>query len=233
MYGGEISNNDANVAATGSNALGGGGAVHNNGTFTMHNGKISGNTAVVTYWQGGGGVSVQDATFTMHDGEISYNKVVYEGTYHHARGGGVYTAHQGIFTMHNGQISGNIASANTSEGGGVFIDSNGVFDMRGGRIFDNEASSYNGGGVRVHGWNPAGGTFRMSGGVIYGDDAAQGLRNRGGGSLSLETNSYDGANSAVAWYGTFSNGTFSGAGDLFSTNYTVAVVNGVLVRPQP
>jgi hypothetical protein len=93
MDGGEISGNRY-----------GGVSVNSSGTFTMNDGKISGNNS-----SKGGGVLLQNSgtIFIMNGGEISGNTASYDG-------GGVYQQ-QGTFTMNGGVISGNIA---TDRGGG-------------------------------------------------------------------------------------------------------------------
>ena len=96
LYGGEISNNEAED---------GGGVYVYDGTFTMRGGKITGNTATSL----GGGVCVYNGTFTMSDGEISGNN--------EASSGGV-SVDIGTFNMSGGKITGNTA---TKYGGGVHM----------------------------------------------------------------------------------------------------------------
>jgi len=72
MNGGEISNNKTDIASSKySFSLGGGVYVNGTGTFTMNDGKISGNSAGGG-GSGGGGVCV-DSVFIMKGGEISGN----------------------------------------------------------------------------------------------------------------------------------------------------------------
>jgi hypothetical protein len=166
--GGEISGNTAV-------GLGGGGVYVEQGTFTMNNGTVSGNTADGF----GGGVYVQQGTFTMNNGKVS-------GNFSYFNGGGVYVIKEGTFTMNNGTVSGNTANYN---GGGVYVEyysppvemtgeeisgntaSGSTFTMSGGEISGNTASGSpnygNGGGVYV-----SGGTFTMSGGTISGNTAS-------------------------------------------------------------
>jgi hypothetical protein len=82
-------------------------------------------------------------------------------------GVGVYvTGRGGTFTMSNGTISGNSAS-------GVFVES-GAFTMNNGTISGNTA--YAGGGVCVS--VSGSGTFtKQSGGIIYGSNASDVLKN--------------------------------------------------------
>ena len=139
MTGGSITNNTANF----------GGGVWSDGTFTMHNGTISGNTAT----NNSGGVW-SDGTFTMNDGTISGNSVSYEG-------GGVYNG--GTFTMNDGAINGNSA---TNGGGVASCSIEAEFAMNGGTISDNTAT--NGGGVASCGLEAE---FAMTGGTISGNTA--------------------------------------------------------------
>ena len=110
MNGGTISDNTAINY--------GGGVYVVNGTFTMDDSTISGNTA-----NNGGGVYVS-GTFTMDYGVISGNTAT-------TNGGGVYYNY-GEFTMNGGEISGN----NASSGGGVYnkddtVTLNGKVDITG------------------------------------------------------------------------------------------------------
>ena len=107
-----------------------GGGVYNYGTFAMHGGIISGNTA--NY--GGGGVS-NEGTFAMYGGIISGNTANY--------GGGVYNNNT-TSTMYGGVISENTAN----HGGGVYC--NYAFTMTGGSIIHNTANKSPSGGIYVN-----------------------------------------------------------------------------------
>jgi uncharacterized repeat protein (TIGR02543 family) len=204
----------------------GGVFVYTSGTFTMYGGEISGNKAA-----DGGGVSVSGGTFTMNGGTISGNTAG-------SRGGGVYVGIDGTFTMNGGTISGNTASG--SNGGGVRVADHGMFIM--GRDVKSTSdvdlpkisgnnSYYEGGGVYVLGST---GTFHIVNGIIYGSNVADtSLRN---------TTTYG---QDMAFYnsskGTAQRGTFSGTGgawvskgDLVAavnagTIDTIKVVNGDLI----
>jgi len=162
MNGGEISGNT-------------GGGVHNNGNFTMIDGKISGN---ISFSFDGGGVhngvyyTMRDGVyvalngnFTMTGGEISGNTSFY--------GGGVST--HGNFTITNGKISGNTSFF---DGGG--IDNHGTLKMTGGKISGNTAFFY-GGGVSnsvtytyTYDGYTSEGTFIMTGGEISSNTSSSG-----------------------------------------------------------
>jgi uncharacterized repeat protein (TIGR02543 family) len=119
MYGGEISGNSTN-------SIGGGVSISQNGNFTMHDGKISDNTA-----SAGGGVYLTNGqSFIMYGGEISGNTASGSG-----HGGGV-EVNTGTFTMYGGEISGNTAY----RGGGVYLANAGTFRIVTGIIYgSNEA----------------------------------------------------------------------------------------------
>ena len=91
MYGGAIRGNIMTGASRG-------GGVHiAEGTFTMYNGEINGNTSA----NGAGGVHISEGTFfIMHDGVINGNTAT-------SGAGGVHVT-EGSFMMYDGEISGNI-----------------------------------------------------------------------------------------------------------------------------
>jgi hypothetical protein len=167
MNGGEISGNTDGVYAVYSTFTMVNGKISGNnrrgvdfggsGTFIMEDGEISGNS--------GGGIYFGGETFTMIDGIISGNTDT--GTY--GAGGGVYVG-SGTFTMEDGEISGNTAG----DGGGVYVSSGGTFTMEDGEISDNNFGS-KGGGVYLDG-----GTFTMDNGIISGNTGT-GTYGAGGG----------------------------------------------------
>jgi uncharacterized repeat protein (TIGR02543 family) len=124
-------------------------------------------------------VYINGGTFTLSGGKISNNANIGAST---ARGGGVYIK-GGTFTMTGGEISGNTASASGGvDGGGLIVTAGGTFTMSGGEISGNTAiassGSARGGGV----WA---GTFtKEPGGIIYGSDASDELKNTASGGTS-------------------------------------------------
>jgi hypothetical protein len=132
------------------------------GTLIMESGaRLTGNTSTTS----GGGVYV-NGDFIMNGGTISDN------TANGANGGGVYVGPNATFTMKNGTISGNTAKGGntsaTGHGGGVSMFSTATFLMENGTISGNTAikngsNGGNGGGVNAIG------TFKKTGGTIYGD----------------------------------------------------------------
>jgi fibronectin type 3 domain-containing protein len=209
--------------------------INSHGAMVMNTGsKITGNSNTSAFARGGGVLVA--GTFTMNGGEISGNTLSPDGSW----GGGVFV--NGIFTMNDGKISGNSinSTGSTSGGGGVCVFE-GVFYMNGGEISANSVSAVSatrfvappssanttyGGGVYVYSRNisPAIsiGFFVMSGGVIYGSNAATSLRN------TANTNGTALYKDGLAQYGTYSGNTFYKSGDLTTTNNTIRVVNGNL-----
>ena len=228
MNGGKISGNTVTD-------MGGGVDIYGTGTFIMNNGEISGCTAY-----DGGGV-FDDGTFNMKGGVISGCSSL--------SGGGVYVNLAGTFTMYGGEISGNTAGEQDSivtGGGGVYA--NGTFTMNGGKISGNTASQWGGGVLAFKAFTMNGGeisgntaswgggvdifdsvsSFRISGGTVYGSDAADEAKRNNAASGAAFDN-YIWANGlGTAQYGTFSGNTWNSKGDLTSTDNTIKVVNGEL-----
>ena len=136
------------------------------GTFIMNGGSITGNTSTSGY-RDGGGVYLDGGTFTMNGGTITGNT-----------GGVGGVCINGTFTMTGGEITGNTGKA----GGGVCLDS-GTFAMKGGSITGNTGTV--GGGVYQ-----AGGTFTMTGGEITGNKSTSGYTGGGvyvtGGNFTMD-----------------------------------------------
>ncbi len=125
-----------------------GSAITNNGTFTLWNGSITGNSC----GNSGAVKNEYGKSFYMYGGSISGNT-----------GSGVYNS-GGTFEMSGGTISNNI---NGHNGGGVYNTGSGTFRMSGGIITGNRPTQ-DGGGV----YNDA--SFTMSGGSITGNSAKSG-----------------------------------------------------------
>jgi len=193
--------------------------INQGGTMVMNTGsKITGNSNA-TASGNGGGVYVA-GTFTMNGGEISGNTISPNGRF----GGGVYVL--GTFTMNGGKISGNsINNSSSYTGGGGVCVFDGTFYMNGGEISANSVSASSnyaayGGGVYV---SSSKNGFIMSGGVIYGSNAATtSLRN------TAKTEGAALYKSGLAVYGTYSVNIFYKSGDLTTNNNTIRIVNGNL-----
>jgi len=137
-----------------------GGGVHIfGGTFTMNDGKISGNNgnaAHMGFLTAGGGVHVSNSgTFIMNGGEISGNNnsgVRLNGSEFIMNGGeinGSVSVGNGIFTIYDGKINGSVGVGN------------GIFTMNGGEINGNTE-------IAVNVNRLGNGTFNMNGGVVFG-----------------------------------------------------------------
>jgi hypothetical protein len=129
---------------TNNSSKGGGVSVDGNGTFTMNDGTISGNTA--SY---GGGVAVVNGTFTMKSGTIKGNTAADTGATPSIGGfgGGVYVDNNGKFTKTGGTIYGKAASATENDnttviantGGNTFTDNgNAVYVTA---VYDTDANA--------------------------------------------------------------------------------------------
>jgi DNA-binding CsgD family transcriptional regulator len=126
----------------------------------------------------------QRSKLVMYDGvtlQNNYNYSDTDGTHLYGNGAGVYIRtddgspdNQAEFIMRGGAIRGNINNTqnNISCGGGVSIFAFGLFTMEGGEILDNIVYR-SGGGFHTGGR----GSFKKTGGVIYGADAGEALRN--------------------------------------------------------
>ena len=176
--------------------------VKNGGKFAMNGGKITGCTFKNQY---SGAVALADGTMTMTDGTISGNTaseynaaggVLVNGTSSLAmsggtiadntakRGGGVCVRENGTFTMSGGTISGNSTAVDSNTiqlpnagGGGVFVENNASFEMTNGTITGNTTNGM-GGGVATAVLNEndtvGGGRFHMTGGTISNNTASCG-----------------------------------------------------------
>jgi uncharacterized repeat protein (TIGR02543 family) len=150
----------------------GGGGIDNNGTLTVENSTISGNTA--TY---GGGIE-NDGTATIEDSTIPGNSgAVY--------GGGI--DNNGPLTIEDSTISGNSTS---SSGGGIQND--GTLTVEASTISGNTASNY-GGGI----WNN--GTLTVGDSTIAGNTAGSqggGIINYSG-PATIEASTFSGNSASV------------------------------------
>jgi DNA-binding CsgD family transcriptional regulator len=129
-------------------------------------------------------ITGQRSKMVMYDGvalQNNYNYSDTDGTDLYGHGAGVLirtdeggNENMSEFIMKGGKIRGNINNAQNPHpcGGGVYIFAFGLFTMEGGAIFDNTAYG-SGGGFHA----AVRGSFRKTGGVIYGEDADEGLRN--------------------------------------------------------
>lgn len=145
-----------------------------NGTMTMTDGTISGNTA--SDYNAAGGVLVNGtSSLAMSGGTIADNTA--------KRGGGVCVREKGTFTMSGGTISGNSTAVDSdikkpnAGGGGVFVEDNAAFEMTNGTITGNKTNGMGGGvatAVLSESDTVGGGRFHMTGGTISNNTASCG-----------------------------------------------------------
>ena len=191
LEGGEISGNRS--------AWGGG--VYNEGTFTITEGTVLGNFSDT----GAGVVNSDLGTFAIHGGSISRNSAVTINTNNNrvdGFGGGLFNL--GIFTMDNGEISenytdqgGGVACQGTFTMTGGRIHSNegrvwgggvakigGTFTMRAGDI-DNNYTSYDGGGL-AGGGGGAGMMLARGGFTFYNGKIHNNTTSNSGGGVNIQ-----------------------------------------------
>ena len=223
MHGGTISGNSG-----GSGEIAGSGAVFNAGVFAMYGGTISGNSGgsgSANFWgiRGGIGGVNNSGEFILHDGEISGNSGGAGGN--NGWGGVGAVSNTGRFTMNGGTISGNSGGSGSANSpwdgwgsvGAVF--NAGAFTMHGGTIANNAGGIAN---WSVRHGTTSYGIFRITGGTIYGTDAAADLGNSGGTLRIFGV-------ATTAQFGTFNNvGLFVSSGILANTDNTIHVAGGLL-----
>ena len=139
------------------NNKGWGVTINASGNFTMQDNALIDNN--------NGGVLIGNNTlFEMHGGKISNNYVTPDRLIF----GSAVDIRGGKFIFIDGEISGNISEDNMVSSGTIYIGSTGRFEMKGGSIHGNINNIlYESSAVYVFG-----GSFIMSGGVVYGSEAS-------------------------------------------------------------
>lgn len=178
MKGGLITKNVAMDESTTALNSSTGGGVFNSGTFKMHGGVISYNTAA----KGGGIQSGIDpdfsdkraeATFTMDGGRIEYNTAT-------ANGGGLFVYTRSVATITRGRIEYNEAQGQNGggySGGGIYINQsddnekqNGTLYLRNAVITGNR-SKEEGSGIAACPYSNVQ-IYMLDGGAIYGNQSS-------------------------------------------------------------
>lgn len=178
MKSGLITKNEAMGESTTALNSSTGGGVFNSGTFNMHGGKITYNTAA----KGGGIQSGIDpnfsdglakATFTMDGGEIAYNTAT-------ANGGGLFVYTRSVATITRGRIEYNVAQGQNGggySGGGIYINQsddnekqNGTLYLYNAVITDNK-SAQEGSGIAACPYSNVQ-IYMLNGGAIYGNQSS-------------------------------------------------------------
>ena len=172
-YGGGIYNNDGTVTVTQSTISGnsaqdnGGGIYNNDGTVTVTQSTISGNSAQ----DSGGGIYNDDGTVTVTQSTISGNSAQDNGGGIYNAGGAIpiYNYYWGTLTVTQSTINGNSADC----GGGVCNDA-GILTVTQSTISENSAdhsgggvSSFSDGTLMVTQSTISGNSTRYYGGGIY------------------------------------------------------------------
>jgi hypothetical protein len=168
IYGGTLTMGEGVTLQNNASGEDGGGVfIRGNGIFNMTGGIIQDNNSEY----GGGGVNLgandssANNTFNFWGGEIKNNTA--------SHGGGIAITH-GTVNMNDGaKITNNTSfGGGWGAGGGVMLETtDAVFNMSGGTIAGN-ISRKEGGGVYMES-----GTFNKTGGVVYGTDVDEDLKN--------------------------------------------------------
>ena len=193
QYGGGIDNNGtltiSNSTISGNSAAEFGGGIYTNGTLTISNSTIAGNSAAIH----GGGI-INYGPLTISNSTIAGNSAVNEG-------GGIYN--NGTLTISNSTISGNSAVY----GGGIYNYD--TLTISNSTISGN--SAVNGGGINNSG------TLTISNSTISGNSADYGGGIRNYGPLTISNSTISGNSVATEGGGiinfgplTISNSTISG-----------------------
>ncbi len=203
-----------------------GGGICINGTLTVSNSTISGNTAG---W-GGGIYGSLDSSITITDSEISGNTVTDNGGGIFINGtlnisnstvssntasnsGGGICVFNGTLTASDSTISGNTAYGN---GGGIFIGDGDSITITGSEISGNTAS-YDGGGIFIG----DGGTLNMTNSTVSGNTAS----NNGGGIYGWDNSVLDITDSFIE-----SNIAADGGGGILAREYCTLNISGSYIR---
>lgn len=178
MKGGCITENEAMGESTTALNSSTGGGVFNSGTFNMHGGEITYNTAA----KGGGIQSGIDANFSdgraeakfiMNGGEITHNTAT-------ANGGGLFVYTRSVATITAGRIEYNVAQGQNGggySGGGIYINQsdgdekqNGTLYLYNAVITDNK-SAQEGSGIAACPYSNVQ-IYMLDGGAIYGNQSS-------------------------------------------------------------
>ncbi len=190
-----------------SGGFGVGGAVINDGTVSIQNSKISGNTG-----DGGAGGIYNAGTMTIQNSTVSGNKI--SGDY----GAGAGILNIGTMTIQNSTISGNKLSGEYGAGGGILND--GDLTIENSTISGNSVAAVLGAGGGIAHYS---GTLVIRNSTITGNKTSgvlgvgAGVANEG--TLTIE-NSTISKNNAGSTYGY--GGGIANVGDLTITNSTIS-----------
>ena len=184
-----------------------GGGIYNNGTLTLTNCTVSGNTAVGGEGRGGGGV-YNNGTLTLTNCTVSGNTAPY--------GGGILSA-EGVLTLTNSTVSGNNARGGIVGIGGGILNFAGPLTLTNSTVSGNTAEDL-GGGIFNDDGIPNNGTVTLTNSTVSGNTvggAGGGILNHGTVTLTNSTvsgNTVGGAGGGILNDGTLTltNSTVSG-----------------------
>ncbi len=198
IWGSETEVELAGLTITGGSTSGEGGGIRNNGTLTLTDSMVSGNSTTVSYGDGGGICNY--GTLTLANSTVSGNSA--EGD-----GGGI--DNEGTLTLTNSTVSGNSAE----DGGGIENYYDGTLTLTDSTVSDNSATE-SGGGI----YNYRDGVVMLMDSTVSGNSAGHdggGIYNSG--TVTL-TNSTVSDNSAAS-----GGGIYNDAYDVVTlTNSTVS-----------
>jgi hypothetical protein len=194
-----------NLTITKGNSLSGGG-IYNNGTLTVSNSTVSGNSSQLG-GNGGGGI-YNAGSLTIINSTVSGNTTI--------NGGGIYNS--GTLTVTNSTVSGNAAGA---LGGGIFNDA--TLTVSNSTVSGNSADYY-GGGIDNNGLS----TLTVSNSTFSGNSTAGsggGIYNSAG-TLTL-ANTIDAGNTAGSGPDVYGTATDNGYNLIGNGTGSTGVANGV------
>jgi len=184
------------------------GFIYNEGTLTLSNSSISGNSSTNLYASGGGG---SDGGSIYNKGALTLNNSTVSGNTADFDGGGIYNSNLSTLTLNNSSVSGNSAQL----GGGIYNSNLSTLTLNNSTVSDNSAQG--GGGIYNNGTLTLNNSTVSGNRVVYG---ATGLGDGGGidsnGTLTL-INSIVSGN--MAFYG--GGGIYDG-GELTVVNSTLS-----------
>ena len=121
----------------------GGGGIYNNGTLTVTNSTLSGNSAPYVSTSGGG-IENNGGTLTVTNSTLSGNSANY-------RGGGIHNWNGGTLTVTNSTLSGNsVTDVDYGSGGGI-ASYGGTLTVTNSTLSGNSAGAGRGGGIESYG----------------------------------------------------------------------------------
>ncbi len=166
---GTVSISGLTIANGNSNAVNAGGGILNDGTLTVNNCTIAGNSGIGSGNEGGGitnfgTLTVSSSTFSGNSG---------------SQGGGIFNGQTNALTVVNSTFSGNSV---TTKGGGIYNYPGGTLTVTNSTISANSAGE-DGGGVETNGTTTTITNSIVAGNTAAADDDVDGTYTDGGGNL--------------------------------------------------